>query len=58
MNLQASSDEAKTANSGAKGVTVFAAAGILLCIYEPSRIGATTTWIRIDNDHSISKRIF
>jgi hypothetical protein len=43
MNLQASSDEAKTANSGAKGVTVFAAAGNLLCIYEPSRIGATTT---------------
>jgi hypothetical protein len=43
FNLQACSDEAKTASSGAKGVIDLTAWGKVLCIEEPSRIGVTTT---------------
>lgn len=43
QNLHASNDEAKTAKSGEKGVTIFTTAGNALCIYAPNRIGATTT---------------
>ena len=42
-NLQANKDDAKTASNGAKGVMHFTASGQILCIEEPSRIGATTT---------------
>ena len=44
MNLLARSDEAKTAIRGAKGVTNWTTDGNAVCIDEPNRIGATTTW--------------
>lgn len=43
MNLLASRDEASTAKSGAKGIINLTSDGNVLCIKEPSRIGATTT---------------
>lgn len=54
-NLHASNDAAKTANNGEKGVKTFTAEGNVLCIYEPSRTGATTTYMRSNNHRSKQK---